>query len=35
MSILLTGVTASVLVMVLFGGNETLTEIIMIVYEEL
>lgn len=35
MSILLTGVTASVLVMVLFCGNVTLTEIIMIVYEVL
>lgn len=35
MSILSTGVTASVLVMVLFCGNETLIEIIMIVYEVL
>ncbi len=35
MSILVTGVTASVLLMVLFGGSETLTEIIMSVYEVL
>lgn len=35
MSILLTRVTATVLVMVLFCGNETLIEIIMIVYEVL
>ncbi len=30
-----TGVTASILVMVLFSGNETFTETIMIVYEVL
>ncbi len=35
MSILLTGVTVSVLVIVLFCGNGRLTEIIMIVYEAL